>query len=436
MSLEGSNMYQLAVRLFPICRSITGDGVRETLNIINEYISDITKTHLSIYEIPSGTNVFDWTVPKEWKIEDAYIEDEHGHRIIDFRKHNLHIMGYSTPVDQWVDLEDLKKFIYVQPEQPDVIPYVTSYYKERFGFCMSKFQLDALSKGRYHMVIKSKLFDGNLTYGEIILPGKTEEEVFFTTYVCHPSMANNECSGPVLSAELIKYVSELKNRRYTYRFLFAPETIGAISYLATDGHAQHLKKSVIAGFNLTCVGDDRDYSIIESRYANSYADRLLSNVLDYSEYVKGKYSRYSYLERGSDERQYGAPGIELPLVTFCRTKFCEYPEYHTSADDLSVISPKGLYGSYAVMREVIEILENNYIYKTMVLCEPQFGKRGLYPTLSQKGSKGNAKLFQDFMAYADGKNDLVTLGNQLSQPAMKLLSVAEQLRENHLIEAV
>lgn len=316
---SGEKMYAFAKKIFPYTRSITGEGFRHTLrDIENDLRKHGVQQQFEITEVPSGTKVFDWTVPKEWAIEDAYIEDENGNHVIDMKKNNLHVMGYSKPVDRWVDLEELKKYIYTQPDQPSVIPYVTSYYSERYGFCMSQDQFDSLKTGKYHMYINSRLFNGSLSYAQIVIPGETEKEIFFSTYCCHPSMANNECSGPALSVELIKYASSMKHRRYTYRFIYIPETIGSITYLSQGNHLRRMKETMVAGFNLSCVGDDRDYSIVESRYSNTIADKVLKNVLKF--YTDGKYSTYSFLERGSDERQYNAPGIELPVVGFCRSK--------------------------------------------------------------------------------------------------------------------
>lgn len=248
---KGRQIFKLAGALYPICRSITGPGVRETLIILSDYIGEENGIGLTLHTVPSGTKVFDWTVPKEWLIREAFIEDEEQKRIIDFKRNNLHVMGYSTPVDEWVELDELKKHIYTQPDMPDAIPYVTSYYKERFGFCMSEEQKNSLPPGKFHMYIDSELIDGNLNYGEIILPGETKGEVFFSTYICHPSMANNECSGPALAAELIRYVRSLARRKYTYRFIFIPETIGSITYLSRN--LKHLKQFVVAGFNLSCA---------------------------------------------------------------------------------------------------------------------------------------------------------------------------------------
>jgi aminopeptidase-like protein len=284
------------------------------------------------------------------------------------------------------------------------------------------------------MFIDSELKDGILNYAEVIFSGESKKEIFFSTYFCHPSMANNECSGPALSAELIRYVAAMKKRRYTYRFIYIPETIGSITYMSQENHLQYMKDTMIAGFNLSCVGDDRNYSIVESRYADTLADKVLHNVLKY--HTGNKYSTYSFLKRGSDERQYNAPGIELPVVCYCRSKFAEYPEYHTSADDMGLVSPSGFQGSYEVMTQVIEALENNSCYAMTVFGEPQLGKRGLYPTISQKGSSGGVSAIMNFIAYADGKNDLIDISNRINVPIKELIGILEKMKENHLVEEV
>ena len=429
---EGQEMYDFVCKIFPYCRSLTGEGVRQTLNDLREFITQGGGPELQVFEVPSGTKAFDWTVPREWKIREAYIEDEAGNHIIDMKNNNLHVLGYSISIDKWVSLDELKENIYTQPDQPDCIPYVTSYYKERFGFCMSENMKNSLPEGKYHMYIDSELFDGVLNYAEIVIPGETDEEVFFSTYFCHPSMANNECSGPALSGELVKYVMSLPQRRYTYRFIYVPETIGSITYLSQGEHLSKLQKNMVAGFNLSCVGDNRDYSIVESRHADTFADRVLKNVLHY--HTDNKYSTYSFLKRGSDERQYNAPGVDLPVVGFCRSKFGEYPEYHTSADDLSLVSPEGLQGAYDVMTQVIDALEMNQRYQVQVLCEPQLGKRGLYPTTSQKGSYDKVKAMVDFIAYADGKIDLIDISNKILVPIGELIRVVKKLKVNNVIK--
>lgn len=422
----GDEMYQLAKELFPIDRSLTGDGVRRTLAILRRELPDMT-----VHEVPSGTQVFDWTVPKEWAIRQAYIEDEKGNRIIDYKDLNLYVMGYSLPVDRWVDLEELKQHIYVQKGQPDAVPYVTSYYVPRYGFCMSEKQRDSLPPGQYHMVIDSELFDGSLTYGELILPGREEKEILISTYVCHPSMADNELSGPVLATALARKIAAQTDRKYTYRFLWIPETIGSITYLSR--HLDHMKKHTIAGFVLSCVGDDRTYSYVPSRDGNTLADRAARNILSFH---YPEYKRYSYLNRGSDERQYNAPGVDLPVCVVCRSKYGEYPEYHTSLDDLNLISSKGLQGAYDVYEAIINAIEYNAFYRIKCLCEPQLGKRGMYPSVSQKGSYDAVKSMVDFIAYADGKRDLIEISNTIQVPVDHLIPVIVKLTEADLLEIV
>lgn len=426
----GQRMYDLADSIFPICRSITGEGVRETLKILSEYIQAVEGPAITLHQVPSGTQVFDWTVPKEWVIRQAYIENEAGESIIDMETNNLHVIGYSTPVDMWVELDELKRYIFTQPEQPDVIPYVTSYYKERYGFCMSERQMAALQPGRYHMVIDSELKDGTLTYGEVVIPGTSDQEVFFSTYICHPSMANNECSGPALLSEVIRFLCSIENRRYTYRCIFIPETIGSITYLSKNLAA--MREHVVAGFNLSCVGDNRDYSMIETRYGGTLADKVMENVLKF----RGPYKKYSFKYRGSDERQYNAPGVDLPVISFCRSLYGEFPEYHTSADNMSLVSPEGFQGSYEVITQVVQAIEYNACYKVKVLCEPQLGKRGLYPIISRKGNYDTVKSMMDFIAYADGRNDLIDISNIIGVPVEELVSIAEKLRKSELIEAI
>ena len=403
-------------------------GVRHTLSVIREVVPEIT-----VHEVPTGTKVFDWTVPKEWRISDAWIKNSKGEKIIDFKKHNLHVLGYSIPVDKKVNLAELKKYLYTQQDQPDAIPYVTSYYKERFGFCLSQKQYDALPEDIYHMFIDSELFNGSLTYGELIIPGESDEEILISTYFCHPSMANNELSGPAVSVYLAKWLMEKESRRYTYRFVYVPETIGSITYLSQENHLEYLKKHVIAGWNLSCVGDDRTYSVVSTRYGNTLADRVTKNIL---RFIYPNYKQYSFLQRGSDERQYNAPGVDLPVCGFSRSKYGEYPEYHTSKDDMGLISPAGLSGAYNVMVECIEALENNRRYKIQCFGEPQLGKRGLYPTISQKGNYDEVATLTNFIAYADGKNDLFDISEIINVPVKNLIPVVKKLSAVDLIKAV
>ena len=422
----GNEMYALCDRLFPICRSITGNGVRETLRVLQSICPAMT-----LHEIPTGTQVLDWTVPKEWNIRDAWRKNIKGEKILDFAKSNLHVMGYSIPVNQKVTLEELLPLIHTQPDQPDAIPYVTSYYKERYGFCMSQLQKDTLQEDTYHIYIDSDLKDGSLTYGEILIPSTegNKDEIFLSTYVCHPSMANNELSGPAVTIYLAKWLWEKKHRRYSYRIIFIPETIGAITYLSQ--HLPEMKKNIRAGFNISCVGDDRTYSYVASRYGNTLADKVAKNVLSFH---YPEYKRYSFLQRGSDERQYNAPGVDLPVCAVCRSKYVEYPEYHTSKDNMGLISPTGLQGAYEVYRDMMEALEYNRKYRIQCLGEPQLGKRGLYPTVSQKGQHDLVAALTDFIAYADGMNDLIDISNMIGVPTKDVIPIVRQLLKTDLLE--
>lgn len=417
-------MHDLATRLFPICRSLTGPGVRETLRILQETIP------LQIHEVPTGTQVFDWAVPKEWTIRDAFITDSTGRRIVDFKRSNLHVVGYSMPVDRQMNLAELDEHLFSLPDQPDAIPYVTSYYKEHWGFCLSHRQRKELTQGSYRVCIDSELKDGSLTYGECVIPGATEKEVFLSTYICHPSMANNELSGPVVTAFVGKWIHS-QPRHYTYRIAFVPETIGSLTYLSR--HLGHLKKNAIAGFNISCVGDERAFSYVSSRYSNTLADKIARHVL---RSMTPNYIAYSFLDRGSDERQYCSPGVDLPLVTLCRSKYGTYPEYHTSLDNLEVVTPSGLAGGYEMVHRCLEAIEGNFRYKVNCFGEPCLGKRGLYPTLSKKGSSGGVKVMMDFIAYADGTNDLVSIADLIGASVWDLFPIVAQLKDAGLISEV
>lgn len=439
---KGQEIYDLANRLFPICRSLSGEGVRQSIDILQEYI-ERDGMSFNIIEIPSGTEVFDWTIPKEWVIREAYIEDESGNRIIDMRNNNLHVLGYSLSVDKWVTIEELGDIVFTEPDQPDVIPYVTSYYKDRYGFCMCHREWEELlvrDNEKFHIYIDSELFDGSLTYAECLIQGSTDDEILISSYICHPSMANNECSGPATLCAIMRFVNSIPKRRFTYRFVLNPETIGSIAYISNN--LDVLKKNVIAGVVLSCVGDDRGYSIIHSRYGNTLADKSLMAILksigdgwlDYKKIEKAHmFDEYSYLKRGSDERQYNAPGVDLPVVGFCRTKYGMYPEYHTSADDMGFVSPSGFQGSYEVLCKWISCLEENKYYKVNVLCEPQLGKRGLYPTVSKKGIYDDVQIMMDFLAYADGNNDIFDISEIIGTSPCTLIPIIHKMIEAGVI---
>lgn len=415
----GDKMYAWAEDMFPICRSLTGPGVRSTLCYIQKQLSGLV-----IISVPSGYQAFDWTVPDEWTLRDAYVTNEKGDRIIDFKTNNLHVVGYSEPIDQWMSLEELNKHLYSIPDQPDAIPYVTSYYKRHWGFCLAHNQRISLPAGRYRAVIDADLTTGILNYAELIIPGETDEEILLSTYICHPSMANNEISGPVVTIALAQWLKSLTKRRYTYRIVFLPETIGSIVYLSKNYKA--MKENTVAGFVVTCVGDNRAYSYLPSRLGNTVADRIALHVLNH--YAK-KYVRYSFLERGSDERQYCSPLIDLPVVSIMRTKYGKYPEYHTSLDNLSLISPEGLAGAYDVIRKCLMGLEVNYIYSNTYVGEPQMGKRGLYNSTSNQDPDAQSNL----LAYADGKLDLIEISEIIGEDILNVAAIAARLEANGLL---
>ena len=416
-------MYNLLKQLFPICRSITGNGVRETLAILKKEVPE-----LQIYEVPSRTSVFDWTVPKEWNIKDAWVKNSKGEKVIDFQKTNLHVLGYSIPIHQKISKAELLEHIYTIPEQPNLIPYVTSYYKRRWGFCISEIEKNKLDDGEYEVFIDSSLEQGSLSHGEILIPGRSKKEIFLSTYVCHPSMANNELSGPVIAINLAKWIKTI-DRNFSYRIIFVPETIGSITYLSRN--LQYLKENVIAGYVLTCLGDNNHFSYIESRYGNTLSDKVAKLILKYTD---PDYKTYSFLDRGSDERQYCAPGVDLPMCSITRSKYGEYAEYHTSGDNLDFVSEEGLNGSFELFKKIIATIENNKIYTNKVLCEPQMGKRGLYPTISTKKSGLEVRDLMNVLAYIDGTNDLIDLCNITNTSAETCTEIINKLLNGGVIQ--
>jgi aminopeptidase-like protein len=420
----GNKMHGLAEKLFPINRSLTGDGVRKTLSILNEYIKDLV-----VFEVPSGTQAFDWVVPKEWSIVSGHILTPSGRKICDFNENNLHIVGYSIPVDDSISLEELNKYLYSLPDQTDAIPYVTSYYAERWGFCLSHKQRMLLEEGTYKVKIDSCLFDGHLTYGELIIKGDTDKEVLISTYICHPSMANNELSGPVVATYLAKWLQSLQSTKYTYRIIFIPETIGSITYLSKN--IKQMKEKIIAGFNVSCVGDNRSYSYLPSRNGKTLSDKVAKHILKWTD---PNYVTYSWSERGSDERQYCAPGIDLPIASIMRTKYGKYPEYHTSLDDLkNVVTPDGLEGGYEAIRLAIEAIEKICYPRVTVLGEPQLGKRGLYPTISTKKSTSETMLLMELITWSDGSHSLLEIAEKCNAPIWELYPLIKKLQTHNLL---
>lgn len=392
----GNEMYQLMKELFPICRSITGNGVRQTLEIIKKHIP------LENHEVPSGTKVYDWIIPKEWNIQDAYIIDPNGEKIVDFKKSNLHVVNYSTPINQKISLSELKKHIHTIPEKPDLIPYVTSYYLENWGFCMAHNQFVNLKEGDYHIVIDSKLDNGNLTYGEYLIPGKSEDEILLSCYVCHPSMCNDNLSGVVLLTMLAKYLQSFKNN-YSIRFLFIPETIGAITWLNNnEDNITKIKHGLVA----TCLGDSGSLTYKRTRNGNDEIDKTVENILKKSNM---KFRVLDFFPWGSDERQFCSPGFNLSVGSLLRSIYGSngFPEYHTSGDNLNFMSVKSLAESFTIYLSILFELESNFYLhsqnsKSNIIknlkrcseneksesdeiyinlnpkCEPQLGKRGLY----------------------------------------------------------
>lgn len=418
----GDTMIGWARDLYPIRRSLSGPGVRETLAYLQALMPG-----LQVHKAATGTKALDWEVPEEWTLRDAYVADEAGNRVIDVNDHGLHILGYSEPVDTVLDLDDLQDHLYSLPDQPDAIPYVTSYYKRRWGFCLSQRQRDALKPGRYRVRIDADLAPGILNYGDLVLPGASSREIVLSTYVCHPMMVNNELSGPVVATALARWLAT-RDRRFTYRFLFVPETIGAVIYLSR--HMDHLKAKTHAGFILTCLGDERAWSFMPSRRGATIADRVARHVLD--RYAPDHVA-YSFLDRGSDERQYCSPLVDLPVVSIMRSKYAVYPEYHTSLDDFSLVTAKGLEGGLSMMQAAIRALEANHVYRATVPGEPQLGKRGLYPTLSTRESGLRVRTMMNLLAYADGQHDLLEIAEIIGADILHCAEIAETLVAHELL---
>lgn len=423
-------MYEWAKALYPIRRSLTGEGNRATLRFLKRQVEE-----LEIHEVAAGTKAFDWEVPPEWKVGEAWVKGPDGEKVLDVAEHTLHLLGYSEGVDRTMSLEELGPHLFSRPDMPTAIPYMTSYYERRWGFCLSEEQRTRLKPGLYHARIDAR-FDasGSMTYGEVVVAGETKEEVLLSTYICHPSMGNNELSGPVVLTALLRWLKQ-KKRRYTYRALFLPETIGAIYYLSR--HLEHLQERVRAGFVLTCLGDERGYSFLPSRKGDTLTDRVARHMF---RHLGVEVKEYDYQRhRGSDERQYCSAGVDLPVVVMMRSKFHEYPEYHTSLDDLSLITPAGLEGGFEMHRRAIEILEMNRTYRTTVLCEPRLGRRGLYPTLgaSRQGGKPEwVKRIRNILVNADGEEDLVAIAERAGFDLLEAREAIKRLVEEGLLEEV
>ena len=401
---HGDSAYNLAHELWPINRSLTGEGVRKTLDILKREI-----TELKIKTVPSGFKAYDWKVPQEWKVNSAWIETPDGEKICEFSKNNLHLVGYSKHFKGSLTLAELQNHLHSIEDNPNAIPYVTSYYQSAWGFCIKQNDRNKLKKGVYKVNVDTNHFDGELNYGEIVIKGKSKKEVLFSTYICHPSMGNNELSGPLVSQALVKIINKNKNNFFTYRFIFIPETIGAIVYIKKN--LKFLKKNLKAGFVITCVGDEGEFSYIPSRYGNTYADKLAKNILQES---YPNFKQYSFLDRGSDERQFCSPKIDLPVCSVTKTKYGTFKEYHTSDDNLNFISSKGLSESIEFYLKIILLNEKNAIPEVKTFCEPQLGKSGLYSHISKSGSSMKSRDFLNVVAYSNGHDDLIKIAKKIN----------------------
>ncbi|MFM7727665.1 MAG: DUF4910 domain-containing protein [Flavobacteriales bacterium] len=405
-------------RLWPICRSLTGNGVRESLNIISEIIP------LQIHEIPTGTQVLDWTIPNEWNIDEAYIIAPNGKRVADMNVNNLHIVSYSMPVEGEFTWEELSPHLHTLPSMPDAIPYITSYYKENWGFCISHNEWLSLPReGTYKVIVKSTLKPGSLTYGEAILPGETQEEVFFSTYICHPSMANNELSGPLVQAFLYQQLASIPTRKYTYRFLFIPETIGAVAVLAK--HGKTWAEALKAGFVLTCVGNEARFQYKRSRRGNALPDRMTEHVLHH---FAPDAVIQNFAPDGSDERQYCSPGFNLPVGSLMRTPYYQYPYYHTSFDNKAFIRFSAMEGTVRMYQKIVEAIELDGFYvNTQPYGEPQLGKRNLYPdTISAEYKRDYLDTLLYLLNFSDGEHSLLDIAIKRGKP---ISDFAEPLRK-------
>ena len=423
---DNKNLIDLAHDLFPLNRSITGPGVRESLALINDWVDGLVE----VYEIPSGSRVLDWEIPLEWEVLEAYVLDPDGKKIFDFQENNLHLVGYSTPIACKVTLAELKQHLFTLPERPRAVPYVTSYYNKTWGFCCTQEAFDCLREGVYEVVIKSRMFPGSLTFGEVLIPGKTTKEVFFSTYICHPSMANNEVSGPVVMAGLINQLREQSDKlNYSYRFAFVPETIGAIAYLSERLNV--LKSKIFAGFNISCVGDERAYSYLPTRNGNTFSDRVLRRILEAN---TPNYIAYSWANRGSDERQYNAPGIDLPIASFMRSKYGTYPEYHSSDDTIGdVVTERGLHSSLQLLVRLCAQIEQSKFYSAVVLGEPQLSRRKIVSGVSTRFSYKETQHLLDILSMCDGIHSEEDISAIFNIPATVLAEAIEFLVINQLI---
>ncbi len=422
LSLEetGDRLHEFAEELYPICRSITGDGVRRTLAAIGERIP------VEVSEVPSGTPVFDWTVPDEWNIRDAYVADGEGRRVVDFRSSNLHVVSYSEPVDKIVTLAELRPHLHTLPEHPEWIPYRTSYYERTWGFCLAQRVLDELPDGAYRAVVDSTLEPGSLTYGECVLPGESDVELLLTAHICHPSLANDNLSGIAVLTELAARLAEMR-RRLSYRILFIPGTIGSLTWLARN---ESILDRIAGGLVITCVGDPGRLAYKRSRAGNAPIDRAASHVVQGAGGTITDFVPYGY-----DERQFNSPGFAIPAGALTRSSWGQYPEYHTSADDLGLVRPDALADSLRACLDIIDVLERNRTYLNLQpKGEPQLGKYGLYPKLGGPEARTAQLAMLWVLNQSDGEHSLLEVADRSGLPFRVVAEAASKLESAGLLE--
>ncbi|HEX5140686.1 MAG TPA: DUF4910 domain-containing protein [Dehalococcoidia bacterium] len=411
--------------MYPICRSITGNGARKTLRLVQSVVP------IEVHEVPSGTPVLDWTVPNEWNIRDAYVKDTAGNRVIDFQESNLHVVGYSTPVKARMSLEALKPHLFSLPDRPALVPYRTSYYNEAWGFCLAHDQLSTLADGEYEVLIDSTLSPGSLSYGELVVPGETSDEVLFSTHTCHPSLVNDNLTGIAIASRLAAMLSGRKTR-YTYRFLFIPGTIGSITWLAlNEGRVQNIKHGLV----LSGLGDAGGHTYKRSRRGDSEIDRAAEHVLRHSD---DGHAVVDFTPYGYDERQYCSPGFNLAVGNLSRTPFGQYPEYHTSGDNLDFIREESLTGSLEVLLKIVDVLEGNRRYRNLKpKGEPQLGRRGLYDSI---GGRADTQALQMALLwvlnFSDGDHSLLDIAGRAGVPFALMREAADALEAQGLLEAL
>lgn len=419
---SGPAMYALVEELYPICRSITGDGVRKTLEVLSRHVP------LTVREVPSGTSVLDWTVPKEWNIRDAWIADANGARVVDFRKSNLHVVNYSVPVRTRLPLAQLRRHLHTLPDRPDLIPYRTSYYEETWGFCLTQRQLDALPEGDYEVCIDSTLEAGSLTYGEFLLPGATDEEVLISTHVCHPSLCDDNLTGIAVSVSLARALAAVPNRRRSVRFLYAPGTIGAITWLAQNGDGVRRIKH---GLTLTCLGDSHPFTYKKTVDGGAEIDRAAAHVLATS---RLPHSVIDFFPYGYDERQYNSPGFRLPVGSLMRGRHGQFPEYHTSGDNPSFVSPERMAESLTVMHDIAHVLLGNATYVNLApYGEPQLGKRGLYRAIGGTSIPDLQMALLWVLNLSDGRHSLLDVAERSHMSFRSVRAAADVLVEHGLL---